>query len=216
MEQLITIAKFLHIWPLIEKYVLPHVAKKIEKRFGKVLITIEKIILINQTKSLSVMRLPITNDSKDSAENVQAEVIAVYDNRKKRKNFLPSTLRWANHNTDKIDIRGKRTAYLDIADFYVQSMLGGTPGPLPGDFDIDKPNKKYEELLLIPLLTGIKFYLRLCFTAGNISKFTLLKKGNTTIKIHMYIDNGDDKKFTIGIKWDGKFRVSSRVYLPKN
>ena len=69
-----------------------------------------------QVGYLKVWRAAIKNVGNEVAEDVQATTLAVFDDGKQRRNFLPIPLRWTHLNQGQVgrDILPGQTVYLDI------------------------------------------------------------------------------------------------------
>jgi len=80
-----------------------------------------------------VWRLAIINNGRETAENVQVDVIKMYDNGVPRENFLPMPLPWTHLNKENRDISPNQTVYLDVFyhktntpdDVHIATRFGG-------------------------------------------------------------------------------------------
>lgn len=64
-------------------------------------------------------RLAIKNSGKEVAKKVQVNVTAIYDDGKKRENFLAIPLRWTHLNCESRDILPSQTVYLDVVEHII-------------------------------------------------------------------------------------------------
>ena len=128
----------------------------------------------NQSQELTVWRLVIKNTGKDTARDVQVEVIEIKDEGDTRKNFLPMSVNWTHLNKVSRDILKDQTAYLDI---FNQS---------------DKGSLKSMEHTIIFASPY----------AQDIKDFFFLKKGNSEIKLKLFQKNGNSQEIKLFTKWD--------------
>ncbi len=61
---------------------------------------INKLFRINQTQKLSVWKLAFKHEGNEKAKSIQVDVVEVYNEGTKRKDFLPVPLRWTHVNTE--------------------------------------------------------------------------------------------------------------------
>lgn len=61
-----------------------------------------------------VWRLAIVNKGRETAKNVQVDVIRICDEKGFRENFLPMPLPWTHTDKESRDIQPKQTVYLDV------------------------------------------------------------------------------------------------------
>lgn len=114
----------------------------------------------NDTSLLVVWRMVVKNCGNETARNVQADVIKIYDNETKREGFLPVPLRWTHLNNESRDILPGQTVYLDL---------------------FDEIHTFFPKNLEIRLCT--RFGL-------DIRKFTFLENGKANLKIAIFQKNG--------------------------
>jgi hypothetical protein len=62
-------------------------------------------------------RLVLKNEGKYTAKNLEIDIEEVYDDKLKRKNFVPSPLRWTHRDTKPRDVFPSQTCQLDICNF---------------------------------------------------------------------------------------------------
>jgi len=80
-----------------------------------------------------IWRLAIVNNGKETAKNVQVDVVKIYDNGNPRENFLPMPLPWTHTNKESRDVSPKQTVYLDVFyhkisdpnDAHIATRFGG-------------------------------------------------------------------------------------------
>jgi len=112
------------------------------------------------TKLLVVWRIVLKNRGNETARNVQADVIKIYDNEKKRSGFLPVPLKWTHLDNESRDILPGQTVYLDLFDEIHTFMPRNLEIRLCTRFGLD------------------------------IRKFTFLEDGKADLKIAIFQKNG--------------------------
>src|SRR3989344_8791678 len=73
-------------------------------KFYKPKLEILSLRSFKQYKDLTLWRFAIKNKGNEIAKNVQADVIAIYDNDKKRIDFLPVPLKWTHRTCEPRNI----------------------------------------------------------------------------------------------------------------
>lgn len=76
-----------------------------------------------QVSGLKVWRIIIKNVGNEAAQNVQADVVNIYDNGEERKNFLPIPLRWTHLDSESREILSGQIVYLDFFDDIPTNLL---------------------------------------------------------------------------------------------
>lgn len=80
-----------------------------------------------------VWRLAIVNNGRETAKNVQVDLVKMYDESVPRENFLPMPLPWTHTDKESRDILPKQTVYLDVFyhktnspdDVHIATRFGG-------------------------------------------------------------------------------------------
>jgi hypothetical protein len=142
-----------------------------------------------QQENLIVWRIILQNKGHDTAENVQADVIEISDDGKKRGDFLPIPLKWTHLDTESRNILVNQTVHLDIFDEIHNSQ--GSPA--------------YSNL---EIRLGTRFGL-------NIRKFTFLESGKAKLKIVVFQKSGSNIEIDIEAEKDNDNRIfSAKLFQP--
>ena len=94
---------------------------------------LEVLELIRFHQAHYIWRLAIVNNGRETAKNVQVDVVKIYDEGVLRENFLPMPLPWTHTDKESRDISPKQTVYLDVFyhkindpnDAHIATRFGG-------------------------------------------------------------------------------------------
>lgn len=130
------------------------------------------------------MRLVIRNEGNDTAENVQVDVIKIFDDGESRKNFLPMPLLWTHLGREERNILQKQTVYLDIVNWNTEG-------------------NSLSSLTFIPEL-ATRY-------GGGIDDFRKLKSGKSRLELTFYKRGGKSFSKKIEIEFDGHLLYDFRI-----
>lgn len=94
---------------------------------------LEVLELVRFHQAHYIWRLAIVNNGRETAKNVQVDVVKIYDEGVLRENFLPMPLPWTHTDKESRDISPKQTVYLDVFyhkindpnDAHIATRFGG-------------------------------------------------------------------------------------------
>ena len=154
----------------------------------KSLIFKPELVILNfrkfrQSHELTVWRLVIKNTGRDTAREVQAEILEIKDEGNLRENFLPTTLSWTHLNKERRDVLKSQTVYLDVFN------------------QIDKgPINRMDHHVIFASPY-----------AQNIEDFFFLKPGESEIKLKLFQKNGSSQEIKLITKWDGTLLFDAKL-----
>lgn len=136
---------------------------KMRKWFKRPKFEVIGIKKYKQSEILNVWRILIKNCGNDIAENVEAEIMEIFEDEEKRKNFLPSPLRW----THRQDTNDKFTKYNPNRNI--------TPGQIAFLDLFDEIHKD-----------GIRIRIASILLLDNIEDFSRIRNGKTIVRVAVF------------------------------
>lgn len=135
-------------------------------------------LMVKQTSTLQVCRIPIRNSGIKAftytAQDVEVNVEEIYDNGEKRSDFVPSPLRFTHQNTSR-NIAVNQTVLLDLFEWISSTQ---------------RKNANSSIKIAAPNINGLP-------------DMPYIETGTTILHLHLFQQSGQDIKRRVKIVWNG-------------